>query len=74
MVTRGCIDPWTDADQNDIVVSAAAAAAGQLAQGGHGVVFDALLGVLNHRDRRAVTAAAQQALARSVSCQCGWVM
>jgi cytidylate kinase len=46
MVDRGYIDPWTDAAQrqNEVVVTAAAAAAGRMTQGGYTVVFDGVIG------------------------------
>lgn len=43
---RGCLAPWTRAAQrqNEIVVSAAAAAAGRLVCGGYTVVYDGVIG------------------------------
>lgn len=45
-IDRGYIEPWTaEADhQNEIVVGAAAAAAGRLATGGYAVVYDGVIG------------------------------
>jgi hypothetical protein len=46
MIDRGYLAPWTGAAhrQNEIVVGAAAAAAGWLAGGGYTVVFDGVIG------------------------------
>jgi cytidylate kinase len=46
MVDRGFIDPWTEAAhrQNEVVIAAAGAAAGRLAEGGYTVVFDGVIG------------------------------
>ena len=46
MIDRGYLAPWMAASQrqNEIVVSAAAAAAGCLARGGYTVVFDGVIG------------------------------
>ena len=46
MIDRGYIDPWTEAarDQNEVVIAAAGAAAGRMAQGGYTVVFDGVIG------------------------------
>lgn len=45
-IDRGYVAPWTRAAhrQNEIVVSAAAAAAGRLAAGGYTVVYDGVVG------------------------------
>ena len=45
-IDRGHVAPWTPAAhrQNEIVVSAAAAAAGRLAAGGYTVVYDGVIG------------------------------
>ena len=47
-IRRGYIAPWTGPAhrQNEIVVSAAAAAAGRLANGGYAVVYDGVIGPL----------------------------
>ncbi len=46
MIDRGYLPPWTAAShrQNEIVVGAAATAAGWLARGGYTVVFDGVIG------------------------------
>ena len=46
MIDRGYIDPWTREahDQNEIVVGAAAAAAGRLVAGGYTVIYDGVIG------------------------------
>jgi cytidylate kinase len=46
MIDRGYLPPWTAAAhrQNEIVVGAAATAAGRLAGGGYTVVFDGVIG------------------------------
>ncbi len=46
MLDRGYVDPWLPAahHQNEIVVGAAAAAAGRLVTGGYTVIFDGVLG------------------------------
>jgi energy-coupling factor transporter ATP-binding protein EcfA2 len=45
-IDRGYIDPWTAAAnvQNEVVIRAAAAAAGRLADGGYTVVYDGVVG------------------------------
>ena len=45
-VTRGAIEPWLPEshEQNDVVVRAAAAAAGRFAAGGYTTVYDGVLG------------------------------
>ncbi len=46
MIEQGYIEPWTGPAhrQNGVVVAAAAAAAGRIAQGGYTVVFDGVIG------------------------------
>jgi cytidylate kinase len=46
MIDQGYVAPWTAAAhrQNEIVVGAAAAAAGHLARGGYTVIFDGVIG------------------------------
>jgi len=46
MIDCGYIDPWTEAahHQNEVVIAAAGAAAGRMAQGGYNVVFDGVIG------------------------------
>ena len=45
-VARGAVAPWTPAaaEQNDVVLAAAARAAGRFATGGYPVVYDGVLG------------------------------
>ena len=45
-VRQGYIDPWLDeaAQQNDVVIQAAAAATGRLVTGGYQVVYDGVIG------------------------------
>jgi cytidylate kinase len=51
-IARGYIDPWRRAAhrQNEVVIRAAAAAAGRLALGGYTVVYDGVLGPWFLRD------------------------
>ena len=46
MIDRGYLAPWTPAArrQNEIVIGAAASAAGSLARGGYTIVFDGVIG------------------------------
>ncbi len=45
-LARGAIEPWLPASssQNDVVITAAASAAGRFADGGYETIFDGIVG------------------------------